>query len=621
MSDKDIHQDKYSELRSKYKYFIDSFNALYQLKAENEEDLNKIYKMIKTELIDSRKYLPVNIIRDIINIIPFNNRYTKEYLSLAKLISDDYHIKEVNNVIDISNFLFYKEYGIKLTKFYEFENNNIENLDVLTENTIYRAIMNNDLERFISFTELEGFDKNQRLKSELYPCFFKDYSLLELCCYHGAVDCFKFLRTRFNLKITEECLEFSFLGGNQEIMSECLKYQKPNKMCMKYAIISHNIDFVTFLMNEYNMEIDLNFCGKSNNLESFLVYFDQTNDINIVFVYSTMFEIPSFCEYLLSQGAKINEKDANGKTALHIAADSNSKDMVEFLISHGANINEKDKYGFTALHIVAENNNLELAELLIAHGANINEKDKNGKTALHIAIENKCKETAELLIIHGANINEKDKYGKTALHIAIENNNEITELLILHNANINEKDGNGKTALHLAMDNNCKEIAELLILHGANINERNIYGFTALHIAARNSKETTELLILHGANINEKDKYGKTALHIAIENNNEIAELLILHNANINEKDGNGFTALHLATLKKARKRQNILLHMVPISMKKIIMDSHLFVLQKIVIIQKQPNFLFHMAQKIVFMHNILLFLILSKMNFIRNKK
>ena len=41
------------------------------------------------------------------------------------------------------------------------------------------------------------------------------------------------------------------LGEKLEIMSECLKYQNPNEKCMEYAIISHNIDFVTFLMNEY----------------------------------------------------------------------------------------------------------------------------------------------------------------------------------------------------------------------------------------------------------------------------------------------------------------------------------------------------------------------------------
>ncbi|EAY18362.1 hypothetical protein TVAG_045640 [Trichomonas vaginalis G3] len=86
MSEQDVNPSKYSELQSTFKYNIDIYNALYQLKTENEEDLNSIYKIIKTELIDSKKYLPKNIIRDILDIIPYNNRYTKSYLSLAKLI-------------------------------------------------------------------------------------------------------------------------------------------------------------------------------------------------------------------------------------------------------------------------------------------------------------------------------------------------------------------------------------------------------------------------------------------------------------------------------------------------------------------------------------------------------
>ncbi|KAI5488755.1 proteasome regulatory particle assembly, partial [Trichomonas vaginalis G3] len=189
MSDQDIRPDKYSELRSKYKYYIDSFNALYHLKAENDEDLNKIYNMIKTELLDSKKYLPSNIVRDILNIIPLNNRYAKAYLSLAKQISDDYHVKETNNVEDVSDYLFYKEYGIRFKKYIRFEKIITEKLDFLTEDTIYRAIKNNDLEKFISFTEREGFDKDQELCSRLYPAL-SGCSLLELCCYYGSVDCF-----------------------------------------------------------------------------------------------------------------------------------------------------------------------------------------------------------------------------------------------------------------------------------------------------------------------------------------------------------------------------------------------------------------------------------------------
>ncbi|EAX88778.1 hypothetical protein TVAG_036580 [Trichomonas vaginalis G3] len=249
MSDEDINPNKFSELRSIYNYHIDSYNALYQLKTEKEEELNSIYKMIKTNLIDSKKYSPQTIMRNILNIIPYNNRYTKSYLLLVKLVFDDYHVNEINRVELISNFLFYKEYGIKLNKSANFEQIKSLNLDIHTQNTIHRAITYNDIETFIAFTEREGFDKKQKLKSDLYPHHYEGYSLLELCCYHGAVDCFKLLRTKFNSEITRECLDLSFLGGNQEIMSECFKYQKPDRWCMENAIISHNIDFVTFLMN------------------------------------------------------------------------------------------------------------------------------------------------------------------------------------------------------------------------------------------------------------------------------------------------------------------------------------------------------------------------------------
>ena len=55
MSVQSIHPNKFGELRENFKYYIDAYNALYRLKTEIEEELNKIYKMINTELIDSKK--------------------------------------------------------------------------------------------------------------------------------------------------------------------------------------------------------------------------------------------------------------------------------------------------------------------------------------------------------------------------------------------------------------------------------------------------------------------------------------------------------------------------------------------------------------------------------------
>ena len=141
----DIVPKEYSELRNIYAYYINSFNALYQLKTRNDEEINSIYEMIKTNLIDSKKYLPENIVKDIFNIIPYNNRYTKSYLKLAKLIFDEYNVKTVIDTPNVFSSLFYKEYGINLNKSNEIENTELENLEIFPENSIYNAIMDNDL--------------------------------------------------------------------------------------------------------------------------------------------------------------------------------------------------------------------------------------------------------------------------------------------------------------------------------------------------------------------------------------------------------------------------------------------------------------------------------------------
>ena len=255
-------------------------------------------------------------------------------MKLAKqILYYEYHVKEVRNIQIFVHYLFYIEYGIEID-LPDFEGFSMTNADFHTENIIHSTIMHDDKEIFSSFIERESFNEYQQLAS----------FLLELCCYHGAVNCFKLLRTEFEyLRITQTCLRLSFLGRNQEIFNECLKYQKPDKECMKYAIISHIIDFVTYLNNEFNIEIDLKHCGNFNNLESFLVYFDQTNDLHKCFVYSAMFNI--LCEYFLSLGANVNEKNDSGQTALHISALINSIKITELFISHGANINDKDNDG------------------------------------------------------------------------------------------------------------------------------------------------------------------------------------------------------------------------------------------------------------------------------------
>ncbi|EAY13420.1 ankyrin repeat protein, putative [Trichomonas vaginalis G3] len=325
----------------------------------------------------------------------------KSYLAIVKQIVDECHLNQVNEISRVFNYLFYKEYSIVLNEndakiFNDFEDSHYSS-DIHEQKTLHRSIMDDDKIALVIFTEGEEFDKNQKLKSELYPYSESGISLLELCCYHGSVDYFKILRTQFQSKITPDCLRYSFLGGNQEIINECLKVQKPDDECMEYAIISHNIDFVTFLMNEHNIKINLKLCCKHNNLQSFLVYLDQTNNINTCFVYSPNFHLSSLLEYFISNGADINAKTKTGCTPFHHAARDNRKETAEILISNGADVDAEDEDGCTPLHYAASNNRKETAEILISNGADVDAEDEDGCTPLHYAARNNWKEIVEIL--------------------------------------------------------------------------------------------------------------------------------------------------------------------------------------------------------------------------------
>ncbi|EAY21320.1 hypothetical protein TVAG_166950 [Trichomonas vaginalis G3] len=359
---KDEHT-KYAELLVTYKDYVETFNSLYQLKSENEEEINKLFNMIKTNLIDTKYFGVDQIIKIFSNIIIYRNGYLKSYFALFKKFYEEYHPKQVPGISVIFNYFAYKKYGIVLDNMRKSSINQLEkqnlSLDVHEENTIYRSIMNDDKERFIAFTETPEFDEKQLFKSELYPYNKEGYNLIELCCYHGAVNCFKFLRTKYKSPITETCLQFSFLSGKPDIMSECMKARRPYDSCMRYAIISHNIDFICFLMNEYNIRISLENCCEFKNLQAFLVFLDQTEYIQTAFTYSASFNIPELCKYLIQCDSNIlltmNNAYPNTNTAINYAVEGNSVETAKFLFDNGAKFNRfhSEKY---ELHIAIINN-------------------------------------------------------------------------------------------------------------------------------------------------------------------------------------------------------------------------------------------------------------------------
>jgi ankyrin repeat protein len=183
-------------------------------------------------------------------------------------------------------------------------------------------------------------------------------------------------------------------------------------------------------------------------------------------------------EQLLLSGVKINAQDkSSGTTVLMIASSYYYYDkMVEFLISNGANVNLKDNEGKTAL-LWASSNSLPNAKILVANGARVNEAANDGMTpfleaSLGVSSGKVTIEMLDLLRKNGANINaaiqRKSAMGWTALHYAAINGDvELVKYLIKYGANVNKATGDGSTPLYLAQLGKHEEIIKLLKNAGA----------------------------------------------------------------------------------------------------------------------------------------------------------
>ncbi|EAX98980.1 hypothetical protein TVAG_431890 [Trichomonas vaginalis G3] len=405
------------------------------------------------------------------------------------------------------------ELATKIAEEYHCENN----LHIKDESPFFKALINDNLGEFISLTN--GGKETSTLT-------------LQFCCRHGAINCFNYLRSERNITIDSLCLCNSFIGGNLDIIKECLKYKEPDyDDAVEYAIFSHDLDLINFLRDNYHLEISPYYCAMHVNLEAFLLYYEKTHNINKCFKYSPGFGIPSLCEFSLLNLANINSFDFDGN-ALHCAIKYNHIDIAKYIILHGIDMNYKVKLYQTPLLYALSHNKKDFTKLLVNSGANTNIlTDEFGQSALHYAIINEDQENAALLIWHGSNVNAKNqKSGATALHFAsLLKNKELLDLLISNGINVDTKDYYGNTALMISLLFNFVEHVNFYKSFSGHFDYRESTN-------NKNSTEVVEFLIAKGDDVNVKNNQGNTPLHLVSLFSDIIqAKYLISQNAKINE--------------------------------------------------------------------------------------
>lgn len=187
--------------------------------------------------------------------------------------------------------------------------------------------------------------------------------------------------------------------------------------------------------------------------------------------------------FLLSIQVDVNSRvhDVNQVTPLILSASSENEMLIRNLILAGARLNDRDATLKSALHIAAERGRLGAVQALIQNGCDYDSTDGDGNNALHIAMrECMLPVVKELLTESRINAESVNGKGRNPLHELCRCGRDnlaasICELFIecMPNYPLNQPDVQGNTPLLLAYMRGETQLCRVLMRSGACLGTEN----------------------------------------------------------------------------------------------------------------------------------------------------
>lgn len=207
--------------------------------------------------------------------------------------------------------------------------------------------------------------------------------------------------------------------------------------------------------------------------------------------------------------------DKRNVSALRIALENGDRKLAERLLDWGARVNETDDNGETALfHLLGSHKSREeampLVRMLLRRGADV-DKAKNywDETALFPALRSSFTEAVELLLGLGLDPNHQSYLQDTPLHVVAETwDGAAAKLLLKAGARTEVPNRNGRTPLHVAAHSNKLAVVKALLEAGADPFATDRNGKKPSDLAPAPFQESVRRLLLQKEQEIEIRKYG-----------------------------------------------------------------------------------------------------------------
>ncbi len=254
-------------------------------------------------------------------------------------------------------------------------------------------------------------------------------------------------------------------------------------------------------------------------------------------------------ETLLQKGAKVEKKNEDGNTPLHVAAYKGNVDIIEILLKFGANPHERNyRDGKKCpLHYAVIQGNIKAARVLLKSTNELYCRAENSASSLHLAARDGNISMITSLCKNGARIYYQDTYGHTPVYWAAQYGKEEALEFFLEEMKAHIKGREGFDLLcapffDMKYLEQRKKIVSLLLKYGAKVNSKQAYHeqddpynlLNPLFLAASyGDEEIVKLLLEAGAKVNQQYYKNYTPLHAACSHGSlAIVRLLLDSGAN-----------------------------------------------------------------------------------------